>query len=725
MRSGKVDSPPTKTKDGVRDSSPAPGTSQPEPDKKPSTSNKGNSMLQMLKIRLPLGLTETHVFIVADLLFYLLQAVLSKQASRYEISILAALEIFLLLGKDEKDKLSVFHSLPKVLIFDLHSNVLMVLLLLAFLGVQYVQEWNSRGVLTFFLAITVGVYAASFGVSKVLALGTFLLISFLYIYGWESLEAEQMRSKAEAFGGVEDEQMMHQERDSILKDQAIAQELVAKLKRLKVAMIYENERNKKIQTIQRRQQEQKHRSRSKSASRGKGEDDSGTEPSTNLEKEDDLVIKNRLDLNELEQLIQILVAQNNQDVKYWLPKDVVSVLNNEEVSAYLWAFLNTQDMARPTHGSKKFKKHTKQNRLQEPIISGLGEDYNHDLFAYDKQNMSIDTLVNGCCLIYSKFDALKQLGDLPEDTMRNFLTSVQSYYFNNYYHNMIHALDVTNSCAFYLNTGFKALFSNLEVVTLLISATVHDVGHPGFNNAFMVSVGTGQAMIYNDQSVLENYHCSITFQIIQKERNNILKNLSKEDKGTFRKNLLNNVLSTDLSKHYLILKKFESQIETGYNLADEQNRQMAMAVALKCGDVGHSSKTLELHKIWSRRVTEEFWNQGDQEARLGIPVTQLCDRKINIAKSQDGFLNFVALPLFEGFGKFIEKYVGSECSDKYNRTCTAQVKKNKEYWLQQALKGEAGNKDFLQETEANLKSFQIHQIPLESLLNLPNLSSKD
>ena len=724
MQSGKPASPPTQPADGPKDPAAA-APHLPEPAKRGAGTPKHPGVFELLKTKTPFGLNETHVFIAADMVFYTLQALLNKNTSRYEIFILASLEVFLLLGKDEKDKLSVFHSLPKVLLIDLHSNILLVLLLLLFLGLQYIQEWNNRGVLTFFLAVTGGVYAVSFGASRVLALGIFLLICLLYMYGWESAEAEHWRSRNEAFGGVEDEQLMHNERDSILKDQAIAQELVAKLKRLKVAMIYEHEKNKKIQTIQKRRQDQKARSRSKSASRGRGEDVTDTEPSTNLEKQDDLVIKNRLDMHELEQLIQILVAQNNQDVKYWLPKDVVSVLNNEEVSAYLWAFLNTQDMARSSHGSKKVKKGSQQKRLQETMIAGLFDDYNHDLFAYDKQNMSIDTLVNGCCLIYSKFDTLNHLGGLPEETMRNFLTSVQSYYFNNYYHNMIHALDVTNSCAFYLNTGFKSLFSHLEVVTLLISATVHDVGHPGFNNAFMVSVGTGQAMIYNDQSVLENYHCSIAFQIIQKDKSNILKSLSKEDRSTFRKNLVNNVLSTDLSKHYLILKKFESQIETGYNLGDEQNRQMALAVALKCGDVGHSSKTLELHKIWSRRVTEEFWNQGDHEARLGIPVTQLCDRKINIAKSQDGFLNFVALPLFEGFGKFIEKHVGPESFSKYNQTCTAQVKKNKEYWLQQALKGEEGNKDFLQETEANLKSFQLHQIPLESLLNLPTASDKE
>ena len=136
-------------------------------------------------------------------------------------------------------------------------------------------------------------------------------------------------------------------------------------------------------------------------------------------------------------------------------------------------------------------------------------------------------------------------------------------------------------------------------------------------------------------------------------------------------------------------------------------------------DVGHSSKALEFHKIWSRKVTEEFWNQGDHEAELGIPVTQLCERKINIAKNQEGFLNFVAMPLFDNFGAFLQKYISQECFDKYNQVCVQQLKKNKEYWLSQSEKGEKGNDEFMLETEPWIKNFKHTSIPVETLMNLP------
>ena len=136
-------------------------------------------------------------------------------------------------------------------------------------------------------------------------------------------------------------------------------------------------------------------------------------------------------------------------------------------------------------------------------------------------------------------------------------------------------------------------------------------------------------------------------------------------------------------------------------------------------DVGHSAKSLELHKIWSRRVAEEFWNQGDHEIELGIPVTQLCDRKNNLAKSQDGFLAFMAIPLYDGFGKFLEKFTPKECYGKYSEVCMAQIKNNKAYWLSLIEKGDSGNDEFMQQTEAHVRNIKLSPLPLDSLLNFP------
>ena len=59
------------------------------------------------------------------------------------------------------------------------------------------------------------------------------------------------------------------------------------------------------------------------------------------------------------------------------------------------------------------------------------------------------------------------------------------------------------------------MFSELEVFAALIAAAVHDVDHPGKNNQFLIETGHELAILYNDNSVLENHHLAMAFRIMQ------------------------------------------------------------------------------------------------------------------------------------------------------------------------------------------------------------------
>ncbi|KAF5832352.1 hypothetical protein DUNSADRAFT_11762 [Dunaliella salina] len=81
---------------------------------------------------------------------------------------------------------------------------------------------------------------------------------------------------------------------------------------------------------------------------------------------------------------------------------------------------------------------------------------------------------------------------------------------------------------------------------------------------------------------------------------------------------------------------------------DEAKKMLLLQVALKCADLGHVAETVDVHLKWVRRLEEEFFQQGDLEKASGLPVSPLFDRKhAGISKSQEGFLNFVASPLFQ------------------------------------------------------------------------------
>jgi high affinity cAMP-specific 3',5'-cyclic phosphodiesterase 7 len=75
---------------------------------------------------------------------------------------------------------------------------------------------------------------------------------------------------------------------------------------------------------------------------------------------------------------------------------------------------------------------------------------------------------------------------------------------------------------------------------------------------------------------------------------------------------------------------------------------LVLTVAIKFADLGHAHKPFNLHKLWTDRVTEEFWRLGDKEKKSGVGISPLCDREkdVNIPKQQIGFFQFVCNPFF-------------------------------------------------------------------------------
>ena len=83
-------------------------------------------------------------------------------------------------------------------------------------------------------------------------------------------------------------------------------------------------------------------------------------------------------------------------------------------------------------------------------------------------------------------------------------------------------------------TNLNKIFDPIEIISLLVAAISHDLDHDGYNNQYQVNANTPLAMIYNDQSPLEMYHCAVAFSILTKENCNILNSLSREKYKLFR-----------------------------------------------------------------------------------------------------------------------------------------------------------------------------------------------
>ena len=84
-------------------------------------------------------------------------------------------------------------------------------------------------------------------------------------------------------------------------------------------------------------------------------------------------------------------------------------------------------------------------------------------------------------------------------------------------------------------------FSNLEVFSVLVAALSHDVGHPGVNNIFLIKAKAELALRHNDQSPLENMHCSLLYEILGKKESNIFAGFTEAQWRESRKIILTTI----------------------------------------------------------------------------------------------------------------------------------------------------------------------------------------
>ena len=91
----------------------------------------------------------------------------------------------------------------------------------------------------------------------------------------------------------------------------------------------------------------------------------------------------------------------------------------------------------------------------------------------------------------------------------------------------------------------------------MIGAIIHDVDHPGRNSAFLCNSRSELAILYNDTTVLENHHSALGFKLTHSDdRVNIFQKLDSETYKVFRQGLVDVVLATDMSKHFVHVNKF-------------------------------------------------------------------------------------------------------------------------------------------------------------------------
>uniref|UniRef100_A0AAZ3QM14 Phosphodiesterase n=1 Tax=Oncorhynchus tshawytscha TaxID=74940 RepID=A0AAZ3QM14_ONCTS len=291
------------------------------------------------------------------------------------------------------------------------------------------------------------------------------------------------------------------------------------------------------------------------------------------------------------------------------------------------------------------------------------------------------TLFQDTCL----FEMFK----IPVREFMSYFCALENGYRDIPYHNRVHATDVLHA-VWYLTTrpvpGFQQIHNDgispgrvsyassksssisddnygclawnipaLELMALYVAAAMHDYDHPGRTNAFLVATNAAQAVLYNDRSVLENHHAASAWSLyLSQPEFNFLANLDHVEFKRFRFLVIEAILATDLKKHFDFLAEFNSKVNDvnspGIDWTNENDRLLVCQVCIKLADINGPAKGRDLHLKWTEGIVNEFYEQGDEEATLGLPISPFMDRSSpQLAKLQESFITHIVGPLCNSY----------------------------------------------------------------------------
>ncbi|CAD6194010.1 unnamed protein product [Caenorhabditis auriculariae] len=288
------------------------------------------------------------------------------------------------------------------------------------------------------------------------------------------------------------------------------------------------------------------------------------------------------------------------------------------------------------------------------------DDWGPDVFKIDELSKNHSLTVITYTLLRKR--GLIKAFEIPSSVLVTYLLNLEHHYRNNHYHNMVHAADVAQSMHVLLTSPVLAeVFTDLEVLAAIFAGAIHDVDHPGYTNQYLINSNNELAIMYNDESVLEQHHLAVAFKLLQDSNCDFLVGLSRKQRLQFRKIVIDMVLATDMSKHMSLLADLKTMVEAkkvaGNNIIvlDKYNDKIQVLQSMiHLADLSNPTKPIDLYQQWNQRIMEEYWRQGDKEKELGLEISPMCDRgNVTIEKSQVGFIDYIVHPLYETWADLV------------------------------------------------------------------------
>ena len=376
-------------------------------------------------------------------------------------------------------------------------------------------------------------------------------------------------------------------------------------------------------------------------------------------------------------LVIVLISETQES---FAQIDVDSVISSTKLISHTVEITRTFDdmAAAGSSGVSSDERASMMSRASAPTRSDLEEfsDRLFNIMSYNEDDRMVMILK-----MFVSLNLIRKL-QIPFQKLTHFICTLRSCYNVTPYHNWTHACDVLQfSFSCIIRGRLRQYLNDIEIFALLMAAISHDVDHHGLNNAFHKKARTPLGILYEDKPVMEMHHCATSIRLLSMPEHNVLEGIeSYNERCHFYEFFIKIILATDMDKHLQYIKDFE-EVSKEFDKRNEKHRLLLAQIIMKCGDLSNTTRAFDTASAMAYSLTEEFFRQGDLEAKLGVEITPMCDRSkaSHISCSQVGFYGFLASPLLTALGKFIPSLADN----------TEQLEKNKRTWEQQKLQWEA------------------------------------
>ncbi|KAI9329222.1 hypothetical protein DFJ73DRAFT_631407 [Zopfochytrium polystomum] len=241
---------------------------------------------------------------------------------------------------------------------------------------------------------------------------------------------------------------------------------------------------------------------------------------------------------------------------------------------------------------------------------------------------------------------------IPSETVSLYVLTVRKNYRPVAYHNFTHAVSVVHGLYMMLSRGLLQPFSFdvVDAFAMFLAALNHDIDHRGTNNAFQKTAATALASFYSS-SIMERHHFNHAMSILNTSGLNILDKVPSKDYKRCLSTFEHCILATDLAVYFKTKQAVNDLAAAGnYDSANPEHKNLLLGILMTCTDLSSMYKEWDDVQHTADAVYSEFFAQGHEEKKLGVPISAPVmdpDNEPEIPRLQVGFYASIVTPAYE------------------------------------------------------------------------------